>query len=212
MFLLCLHVCLSALSSAFRSTLSLSVWFFLFHPIFPLLLFSLDPSSIRSSLCLSMSFSKKLTLFIFASPTIFSLSFCSVYLPPPIPSLSLSHYFTHSPSSNSNPIYGKEVNGEADRIYSSQRLFLGCLVTRTLHLYLILPSASTTHLNNWIIIEAQDALNERVVLLMALTLLLKHPTGLRFPFQLLVNLMWTAVQNLLYFCNVSYFKVKQDIE
>ncbi len=50
---------------------------------------------------------------------------------------------------------------------SSCSLQYGCLVTRTLHLYLFLPSASTTHLNNWIIIEAQDALNERVVLLMA---------------------------------------------
>lgn len=61
----------------------------------------------------------------------------------------------------------------------------GCPVTRSLHLHLILPSASTTHLNNWIIIEVQDASNERVVLLMALTLLRKIPQDYVFLFSFL---------------------------
>ncbi len=94
-------LCLSALSSAIRSALS-SIWYFLFHPIFPLLLFSLDPSSIRSSLCLSISFSKTNLIYfrlshhllhfslrfflfqlLFSIPTFppFPLSICLITLP-----------------------------------------------------------------------------------------------------------------------------------
>ncbi len=175
--------------------LSPSIWYFLFHPIFPLLLFSLDPSSIRSSLCLSISFSKTNLIYFRLSHHLlhFSLTFFLFQLLFSIPT------FPHSLSQSVSLLYPLSLFQLQSHLWkrskwgSWQNLFqseavpscsvqYACLVTRSLHLYLILPSASTTHLNNWIIIEAQYVSNERVALLMALTLLRRIPQDYGFPF------------------------------
>lgn len=190
-----LDIFLSLLFSPYCFSLSWSILYQIFPSVFQYLFQPLTLFTFSSS---TMHFSPRFFLF----PLL-----CSV--PPPSPSLTLSHYFPALPLPTPIPFMEKNWIGKLTESISVRGcsfllLLYGCLVTRSLHLYLFLPSASTTHLNNWIIIEAQDVSNKRVALLTALTYWEEYHRTTVFLFQLLVKPMWTAVQNLFYFCNVTF--------